>query len=84
MSFRHEHGRIVGHGFSIAAPGGYAVVDADLLNRLIDLILQERVMGADDATRVVAMHRRMQERIEGAKDDLVEALGIELPPGERR
>jgi len=76
QKFRREGEHVVGYGLTIPAPGGRVVLDADLLNRLVDLIRDQKMLGDDDAARVVAQRERERARIEAAKDDLREQLGL--------
>lgn len=81
--FRREGDYIVGHGLTITAPGGLVVMSADLLNRLVDLLRDQKMLGDDDASHIVAQERRDRARIEAAKDDLREQLGLSADPDER-
>lgn len=70
--------RIVGPGgISIAAPDGIAVVSADMLNRIFAIAREARALGDDEGTKIVAQHKRETARIEAAKADLIEQLGLE-------
>jgi hypothetical protein len=82
--FRYEDGCIVGYGMTIPAVDGYAVLDADLLNRLIALLRERNFLGDDDGARLVAQESRERARIEAAKADLIEDLGLDEETHSRR
>lgn len=82
--FHYEDGCVVGYGMSIPAPDGRVVLDADLLNRLVALLRERNFLGDDDGARIVTQERRERARIEAAKADLIEDLGLDEETHSRR
>jgi len=81
MSFRYDNGSIVGYGLTLPAPSGVAFLTADHLNRLVDLLREQKALGDDDGARLIAQEKRERTRIEAAKADLLDDLGLDLTHG---
>lgn len=77
--FRFEDGYIIGAGFQIGPTtiDGTVPMNADLLNRLVALLVDQRLLGDDDAIRISAQKQRERDRLEAAKADLREDLGLD-------
>jgi len=82
QGFRYDNGSIIGYGLTLPAPSGVAFLTADHLNRLVDLLREQKALGDDDGARIVAQEKRERARIEAVKADLMDDLGIEAatPP----
>jgi hypothetical protein len=84
QSFRYEDGHVIGYGMTIPATDGRVILNADLLNRLIALLRERNFLGDDDGARIVAQEKREHARIEAAKADLIEDLGLDEETHSRR
>jgi hypothetical protein len=78
--FKLENGYISGAGFQLGPTtiDGGVMMNADLLNRLVALLVEQRMLGDDDAKHVLAQERRERARIEAAKADLSDDLDLDL------